>query len=205
MIYSESCISTPYKSQKLCRMFCATAYQGIRMMQSHCHTALEVSVVLSGEGIYQTGDRPYSCRRGDVFLFPSNEIHYVTQIVDGLFLMNIQFEPMFVQPVIFDRKCKHDRTDSRIRIDSRLPRESYEAKTISRMIWEIFKECRNGLSGYELSVKEKLFELFIFFRRRYFAEHQEQSTDMRYADIEKAVDYIIEHIAEPISLAVLAG
>ena len=50
-------------------------------------------LIKSGGGIYRTKDKEYSIRKGDVFLFASNEIHCITAIdKGGLELMNIHFE-----------------------------------------------------------------------------------------------------------------
>ena len=64
-----------------------------RPYNAHHHTQCELSVFLSGEGIYTVGTNEYRFRAGDVFLFASDEEHCITEIHTKMDLLNLQFEP----------------------------------------------------------------------------------------------------------------
>ena len=64
-----------------------------RTYNAHHHTECELSVFLSGAGTYTVGEKEYSFRAGDVFLFASDEEHCITEIKEKMDLLNVQFEP----------------------------------------------------------------------------------------------------------------
>ncbi len=64
-----------------------------RPYSAHHHTQCELSVFLSGEGIYTVGKKAYRFHAGDVFLFASDEEHCITEIYEEMELLNLQFEP----------------------------------------------------------------------------------------------------------------
>lgn len=64
-----------------------------RPYSAHHHTECELSVFLSGEGIYTVGKNEYRFHAGDVFLFASDEEHCITEIYAEMDLLNLQFEP----------------------------------------------------------------------------------------------------------------
>ena len=64
-----------------------------RLYNAHHHTECELSVFLSGDGIYTVGGKAYRFHAGDVFLFASDEEHCITEIDTEIDLLNLQFEP----------------------------------------------------------------------------------------------------------------
>ncbi|MBE5041255.1 AraC family ligand binding domain-containing protein [Ructibacterium gallinarum] len=80
------------------KIFHSASPSGKRSYREHHHTECELSVILSGSGIYSIKDKEYTLQKGDIFLFGSNEIHYITDIFPGnnFELINIQFEPKFL-------------------------------------------------------------------------------------------------------------
>ena len=66
----------------------------------HKHTEFELSLILSGTGLYRTDGGAYDIRPGDVFTYATNEPHCITDIDDGgMELLNIQFSPSYIFPV----------------------------------------------------------------------------------------------------------
>ncbi len=63
-----------------------------REYREHHHTECELSVFLSGSGIYAVHGKQYAFRAGDAFLFGSNEPHCITDIYEDMVLLNIHFE-----------------------------------------------------------------------------------------------------------------
>ncbi len=64
-----------------------------RIFNEHHHTECELSLLISGSGIYKTPKKEYSFKQGDIFLFGSNETHCITEIYEELNLLNVHFEP----------------------------------------------------------------------------------------------------------------
>ncbi len=64
-----------------------------REYREHHHTECEISIFLSGKGIYVVHGKPYEFCPGDVFLFGSNEAHCITEVHEAMDLLNIHFEP----------------------------------------------------------------------------------------------------------------
>lgn len=70
-----------------------------RQKRLHRHTEFEISLILSGKGVYSTTSGEYRFEKGDMFLFSTNEYHYITDIEYGddkcFQILNIQFAPRF--------------------------------------------------------------------------------------------------------------
>ncbi len=65
---------------------------GKRAYREHHHTECELSLFLSGSGLYAVNGKTLEFRAGDVFLFGSNEAHCITEIFEDFDLLNIHFE-----------------------------------------------------------------------------------------------------------------
>ncbi|MBQ7322638.1 MAG: helix-turn-helix domain-containing protein [Clostridia bacterium] len=65
---------------------------GTRAYREHHHTECELSLFLSGRGLYAVHGKSYEFEPGSVFLFGSNEAHCITEIHEDFDLLNIQFE-----------------------------------------------------------------------------------------------------------------
>lgn len=63
-----------------------------REYREHHHTECELSVFISGRGIYSVHGREYAFTPGDVFLLGSNEAHCITDIHEDMDLLNVHFE-----------------------------------------------------------------------------------------------------------------
>lgn len=64
-----------------------------RIYNKHHHTECELSLFISGSGVYKTRKEEFSFKKGNMFLFGSNEAHCITEIHEELNLLNIHFEP----------------------------------------------------------------------------------------------------------------
>lgn len=63
-----------------------------RVLQDHRHGNFEIAVVLRGEGLYHTVSGVCPIEKGDVFVFPSNEPHWILEIhEEGLEIYNLHF------------------------------------------------------------------------------------------------------------------
>ena len=77
----------------LIRSYHSQLSTGTRSYREHHHTECELSLFLSGRGVYAVHGRTYTFEAGSVFLFGSNEAHCITEIHEDFDLLNIQFEP----------------------------------------------------------------------------------------------------------------
>ena len=67
-----------------------------REYREHHHTECELSVFLSGRGIYSVGKKEYEFAPGSVFIFGSNEAHCITNIYEDMDLLNVHFEARLI-------------------------------------------------------------------------------------------------------------
>ena len=88
----ETAITDDY-GNILIRSYHSLLPKGSRAYREHHHTECELSLFLSGRGIYTVHGRSYEFEAGSVFLFGSNEAHCITEIYEDFNLLNIQFEP----------------------------------------------------------------------------------------------------------------
>lgn len=77
----------------LIRSYHSLLPKGSRAYREHHHTECELSLFLSGRGIYTVHGKSYEFQAGSVFLFGSNEAHCITEIYEDFELLNTQFEP----------------------------------------------------------------------------------------------------------------
>ncbi|MDD6483285.1 MAG: AraC family transcriptional regulator [Clostridiales bacterium] len=77
----------------LIRTFHSSVTAGTRPYRAHHHTECELSLFISGSGIYTVKQKQYEFNSGDIFLFGSNEEHCITVITEQINLLNIHFEP----------------------------------------------------------------------------------------------------------------
>ncbi len=75
----------------------------------HCHPEFEIALFRAGTGIYHVGGEQYPIKPGDVFLFASNEPHFIIRIDpnEKMLILNFHFTRNFVCPAgsdPFDRQ-----------------------------------------------------------------------------------------------------
>jgi len=208
---SEALIPSATGGGYLLRLFNVSVDEGERIFRDHRHIEFEIVLIKSGGGIYRTKDKKYSIRKGDVFLFASNEIHCITAIdKGGLELMNIHFEPRFIWSSgndLFDADYLRIFYDRSEHFENRLPRDSAETKKISNMLMDMEREFADKKPEYTLMVKVQLLSILVTMMRGFdyvSAEDKGQTRRQSYAAIERSMDYMISRLSEPITLGELA-
>ena len=64
----------------------------IRDLKEHRHLNFEIGLVLKGDGIYHTPTGSKNIEKGNIFVFTSNEPHYITKIgPNGLEILYLHF------------------------------------------------------------------------------------------------------------------
>ena len=130
-----------------------------RQKRLHRHTEFEVSLILSGGGVYDTENGVYSFIKGDVFLYSTNEYHCITEITaprgENLTLLNLHFSPAFIysDDAVKDFAFMNvffNRTDTFKNI---LDRNNPEILAVRDKFLKIKAECEEKRPCYKAEVK----------------------------------------------------
>ena len=192
----------------LLKMYNATASFHTRPITKHRHTQFEISYVLSGTGTYRVGNKTYPIADGDVFVFSSNEFHYITEITSAsINLLTVHFEPCYLFGSSFDSLSSHcinlcfahsDNFENRIL--------AAEAGDLQNILLQMRDELRNQPQESSLMVKSYLNMFLVSLIRNHDFAGQSRSFKRKNVHaIRNAVDYINVHLAEPISLSDVAN
>jgi len=175
-----------------------------RPYSAHHHTQCELSVFLSGEGIYTVGKTDYRFHAGDVFLFASDEEHCITEIYEEMELLNLQFEPyilwenpdaMELMPLFYSRNSEF----SNLYWD----RGGEVCKTLLTIEDEMCHQC----PCFSVIVKYRLFSALTIILRNHPGINYQKSlkaTDHLTQSIKMSIDYIQRNIERKLTLEELA-
>ena len=79
------------------RIFISNAKKRKNNIRIHYHTNIELSLILSGKGLYKINNTTYSIQENDIFFFRPNEAHCITDIDDGgMVLLNLHIAPYYL-------------------------------------------------------------------------------------------------------------
>ncbi len=208
MRFSEYSL-TDIKGRTVLSFYHAKAPSGIREFREHSHTECEIALFISGEGIYSVHGKSYPFRKGDVFLFAGNEIHYITEIsaASPLDVIGIQFEPKLIWESGYEYmpllKLFTDRSES---FNNLIDRENVKTEILREQILEIEKEFSEKKEGYPLKIKMLLFSVLLTLLRDYGyvrddAESVSRDTLKR---LSAATEYINKNLSENLTLSEIA-
>ena len=191
----------------LLKMFDVTTSFHTRPVSKHRHTQFEISYVLSGTGTYCVGNENYPIREGDIFVFSSNECHYITEVTSApINLLTVHFEPCYLFGSSFDSLSSHCInlcfTHSED-FHNRIP--AAEAGSLQNILLQIKDELSNQAQESRLLVKSYL-NIFLvsLIRNHNFVEQSRSFKRKNVHAIRDAVDYINLHLADPITLSDIA-
>lgn len=196
----------------LLRLFHSVVSPCRRPYEEHRHTACEFSLIRTGGGIYQVGQRAYRFRAGDFFLFSSGEAHCIVEVFEGqaLDIMNLQFEPRFLwslenllfqvqYPDVFFRRSG--------RFSHRLSVLPQPAEEIRRRLLAVEEEFTLGQTDYKLMVKLQVLELLVVIRRSYADFFEQPCWPVKsalLAQMGRAMDYIDRNLTQELHLNMVA-
>lgn len=178
----------------------------------HHHSEFEISLIVSGECQWCVNDKNYHGTGGDIYLFGSNENHYMTEIIgtEPLLLLNIRFESRFIWSPGGDRFnlryleifLSHARTFS-----NEIPNTEAVASSVAKLMQEIYEECQNREPEYKLVVKAKLL-LILAALGRYYGIAQLPSaphaSKQHLKQLDNAVSFINSNLTRDLSLETIA-
>lgn len=203
MVYNRN-VLYDNKNNEIIKVFHSKVSSGKRIYREHHHTECELSLFLSGSGVYTVGERIYEFSAGDMFLFSSDETHCITNIYTETDLLNIHFEPrlLWEQPEnmellnLFFAKNKNFSNQ-------------FSSKDIGlrNLIHGIENELTNKFAGYKIECKNKLLGALIYILRNYDYSDKNQNYVKYRSNIKKmkdAMNYINDHLEEKIVLQDIA-
>ena len=178
----------------------------------HCHSAFEISLIRSGKGLYQVGDRSYHFSGGDIFLFSTNEIHCITEVYPGeeLHIINLQFEPRFIWIPgndVFDLRYLDVFFHRSEHFCHQLSHNDPRSCEIRNLLEMIDAEFRTKKSDYEMMVKNLLLTALVHVRRNYgefFVENPRPQNVRLIRQLNEVMQYIDGHLFEELSVELLS-
>ncbi len=198
----------------VCKMFTSSANKRSNEFKVHKHAELEISLILEGQGLYNTNTGIYDIMPGDIFLFSTNEFHCITDIFakDGaghMELLNLHFQPSFVWSAGNDY-LKNDY----LRIffgrnkdfTNRLDRGNAAIGKLSSLLLSIKTEFENKELDYEAEIKSQILQLMIAIHRHFPVTEESSAAvpNQLFERIESAINYIDLNYCSHISLTEIA-
>ena len=168
-----------------------------RAFTEHKHTAFEISCILSGSGLYKTSAELYHFHAGDIFLYSTNEIHYIVEIFDDCDILNLHFEPRFIWSPgndLFDSKYLNIFFNRNESFENRL-KQNENTAVIRQLLLEIEREFNEKLPDYELMVKVKVLTILVALGRG-FNFSLPQKSILAYIDNNLSSDIDLNTIAK---------
>ena len=170
MILQSNEIVSNYSDLPMLRAYHATREPFRRENTEHRHTAFEVSIIAQGHGVYRVGERQYAFSPEDVFLFSTNEAHCITEAVDDLRVINLQFEPRFIWMPggdTFDLRYLDVFFHRNALFCHQLRHDDPRAQQVRTLLWQIDREFLQKPDFYDMMVKNMLLTALVLIRRNY--------------------------------------
>ena len=175
-----------------------------RTYNEHHHTECEISIFLSGSGIYSVHGIEYTFGPGDMFLFGSNETHCITEIYEELDLLNIHFEPRILWENPENIELLNLFAMRNKNFSNKFSRRDTE---LGDIIKSIENEMVEKNTGYMVQVKYALFSALIHIIRKYdYIRHDDslvQSITMA-ERLKEAMLYINANLENKLTLKEIA-
>ncbi|MBO5453447.1 MAG: AraC family transcriptional regulator [Clostridia bacterium] len=172
-----------------------------REFTMHHHTECELSLFLSGKGTYKVKNREYSFKKGDVFLFGSDEVHCITEIEEEINLLNIHFEPsmLWENPESIELlKLFNSRNKS---FSNKFCGDDFLKEAITNIEKEL--TCKDRC--YKTKVRFQLYSALIHILRDYNYTHESNADKNTSAEqLKNAIFYINSNLNQKITLEEIA-
>ena len=199
-----------FNSSDALRLFSSSAEPRKNNVRIHYHTLIEISLVLSGRGIYKVGDKVYNITKGDIFFFRPNEAHCITDIEkDSMQLLNLHIAPYYLytnfQNALNTNYIKILASSFPLvsnKINDTLSLEHVE--NVKNLILKIKDEFEQKSSDYSTLVNNYISAILITFSRAYKNFNISQKEKQSYQKLLSIVKYIDNNYKENITLDLLA-
>lgn len=172
-----------------------------------CHVAFEITHFVGAEGVYIIEDTEYEIKSGDIFIIRSNEKHQIHVTKPG-YLENLFIEPSFVWQggSSFDLNFLNIFHAENGHFQNRLDRNNPACETIRDLYTAILKEFKEQKYGYAQMIRMHCNMVLLTLIREFRYCNGDAST-MHIPQVEaihKTMQYIEDHLTEPLSIQFLA-
>ena len=156
-------------------------------------------------------DRAYEIKAGDIFLFSTDEVHFISEIDEEIEALVLHIEPYFIWSPgdsIFDYSFLKVFFDRDEHVGNRIPANSPLSNKLISLLNDIDTECEEAKKNYELMVKIKLLTVLVTLLRE-LPESKQADSSLRvspsgFSLVQSVLSYIHEHYTEDITLDELA-
>ena len=171
-----------------------------RQYTAHHHTECELSLFLSGNGIYTVNDKEYQFSGGDMFLFGSDEAHCITDIYTEMEVLNIHFEPR----ILWESSETIELLDLFFSRSKNFSNKFSKNDTnLKNIIVNIQNEIIRQDTGYKLQVKYLLFSALVYIIREYNYVDTDTAHNLYSGsrhNLKEAMRYIDDNLENKLSL-----
>ncbi len=193
------------------RIFRATTAHDRRPFIEHSHTAFEIAYFLSGHGIYTVKDTNYDFMGGDIFVFSSNEQHYVTEVTDdNCEYITIHFDPKYLwdsNSIGLSEENSNFCFTHSATFKNRLPRGNIYTEKIKNLIISAADEILEKRPEYKLMIKSFINEITVTLIRNlgYIGEDTEDTIPTHAKAIKNVISFIDKNLGQPLVLKDLSS
>lgn len=211
MTFRETVLPAPGKQAFHARLYYNRASPGKRTYIAHSHPAIEIGYFNNCHGTFSLKDKQYSIEPGDIFIFRSNEEHYVTEIQGDCDIVSMGFH--FFPDLFwshsndsFDAKYTRVFSMKNNRFENLLQRDNPATQRIRQLLDLISEEFENQYEDYGLAIKSYLVAILVLVIREYDTEGVSTATGSlnitgeNIRRIQQAMDYIDQHITDDLTL-----
>ncbi len=187
------------------KTFHSTVKPGKRSYNEHHHTECELSIFISGRGIYSVHEKKYEFQGGDMFLFGSNEPHCITEIYEDINLLNIHFEPRILWNNSENVELLNLFAARNKNFSNKFSGKDIKLRDI---IYEVENEIDQKRTGYRIQVKYTLFSALVHILREYNYVKEDDLIIKNFSTAERMKDamvYIDENLEKKITLKEIAN
>ncbi len=179
------------------------------IISQHCHSEFEISLVLSGNGLYRTPSGILEIQKDDIFLFSTNERHKISDVFpdgdkDYMQLLTFKFSPSFIlkiDSVKNDTEYMNVFFNRKKNFSNRIDRNNIHNQELNALMLSMQKECEEKKKCYSAVVQGTLIEILILLLRYYDLAENTPGKESRYVqNINEATAYINRNFTEKLTL-----
>ena len=205
MPFSAPVLKEDNSSAPLVRVFRSRVGADTEVFSEHHHTACEITMVLSGCGIYATKNAEFDFAAGDVFFFSTDEYHFIKKLGENADFLNIHFEPRYIWSDNFGIsnaeliKTFFNRKD----LVNKLESSSESARLIRELIYKINDEMAKKRPEYTTMVKIHLLNILVEMLRSLGFElstEEKSGNSQTMRAVEDAMNYINANLESDLTL-----
>lgn len=174
----------------------------------HHHTAFEITMVISGSGIYSASHSEFSFKSGDIFFFSTDEVHWLKKLDCRTHFLNIHFEPRFIWSDNIGVLGKDLIRIFLSRKDNPLNKlKNASLEIVRELIYKMESEASSKKPEYETMLKVHLMNILVEMMRSYDGKLDENEILLSHHTLKymtRVLNYIEENFAQDITLSELS-